>query len=166
MAQVKAIPEGREGQIPHLVVNDAPRAIAFYAKAFGAEETMRLAAPDGRILHAELRVGPSLLFVADDFPEMCGGASHTPRALKGTPVSIHRYVEDVDAVIRRAAAAGATVKMPATEMFWGDRYGVVEDPFGHQWAFATHVRDASPEEMARGAATMLSQGKPTASATK
>jgi uncharacterized glyoxalase superfamily protein PhnB len=166
MAKVKAIPDGCEGQIPHLVVNDAASAINFYVKAFGAQEKFRLKGPDGRITHAELRIGPSLLFLADDFPEMCGGVSRSPRALKGTPVTIHRYVEDVDAVIRRASEAGAKIKLPATDMFWGDRYGVIEDPFGHQWAFATHVKDLSPEEIARGAAQMHAQAKPTASAAK
>jgi PhnB protein len=111
---------------------------------------MRLPSPDGRIMHAALRIGSSHLFLADDFPEMCGGQSRHPRALKGTPTTIHRYVNDVD----------ATVKMPAQDMFWGDRYGVVEDPFGHQWSFATHIKDLTPEEIGRAAAQAFAQSPP------
>jgi len=146
------IPSGHEGLIPHLVCDPCAEAIEFYRKAFGAEQVSRMAAPDGRrIMHAEIRIGGSLLFLADDFPEFCGGRSRSARALGGTPVTIHRYVEDCDAAIRRAADAGATVKMPAEDMFWGDRYGVVTDPFGHDWSLATHKSDLSPQEMARAA---------------
>ena len=152
MAKAKAIPEGCEGIIPHLIVEGGSKAVEFYKKAFGAEEVMRMPAPDGRLMHAELRIGGSLVFLCDDFPEMCGGQARNPKALGGTPGNIHRYVPDVDAVVRRAADAGATVKMPPTDMFWGDRYGVVEDPFGHQWAFATHQKDLTPEEMGRAQA--------------
>ena len=146
MANVKPIPEGYEGIIPHLIVKGGGQAVEFYKKAFGAEEVMRVPGPDGRIMHAEVRIGGSFVFLCDDFPEMCGGQSRNPRALGGTPGTIHRYVNDVDGVIAKAVQAGAEVKLPATDMFWGDRYGVIEDPFGHQWSIATHVRDVSMQE--------------------
>ena len=123
-------------------------AIEFYKKAFGAEEIHRMPAPDGRrLMHAAIRLGNSFVFLADDFPEYCGGKESSPKALKGTPVTFHQYVRDCDAAIKRAADAGATVLMPAADMFWGDRYGVVTDPFGHNWAFATHIKDMTPAEM-------------------
>jgi uncharacterized glyoxalase superfamily protein PhnB len=155
----KAIPAGREGLIPHLVCSPCADAIEFYKKAFGAEEIARMPAPDGkRIMHAEVRIGGRPLFLVDDFPEYCGGKSETPKALGGTPVTIHRYVENCDAAIERAEKAGATVKMPATDMFWGDRYGVIVDPFGHNWSFATHLRDLTPEEMAKSTEAAFAQG--------
>lgn len=148
---VQPIPPGHESLIPHLVCDRCPEAIEFYKKAFGAEEVHRMPAPDGkRIMHAALRIGNSFLFLVDDFPEFCGGVSSTPTALKGTPVTIHHYVTNVDAAMKRAQEAGATVKMPAMDMFWGDRYGVVTDPYGHQWSFATHIKDLTPEEMQAG----------------
>ena len=143
------IPAGHEGLIPHLVCAPCADAIAFYKKAFGAEEVRRAPSPDGRrIMHAEVRIGGRPLFLVDDFPEFCEGKSETPKALGGTPVTIHQFVKDCDAAIRRAEQAGAIVKMPPADMFWGDRYGVVTDPFGHQWSFATHQRDLTPEQMA------------------
>ncbi len=148
----KAIPTGREGLIPHLKLDRCADAIEFYKKAFGAEEVMRLPAPDGkRIMHAELLIGGQVVFLADDFPEHCGGKPSTPKALGATTATIHRYVNDCDAAIERAAKAGATVLMPAQDMFWGDRYGAVTDPFGHAWSFATHVRDLAPKELAKAA---------------
>jgi PhnB protein len=142
------IPPGHEHLIPHLVCDSCSEAIEFYKKAFGAEEIHRMLAPDGRrIMHAAIRIGKSLLFLNDDFPEFCGGKSQTPKGLKGTPATMHRYVENCDAVIKRAQDAGATVQMPAQDMFWGDRYGIVIDPFGHKWAFATHIQDLTPAEM-------------------
>jgi uncharacterized glyoxalase superfamily protein PhnB len=133
-------------------------AIEFYKKAFGAEEISRFPGPDGkRIMHAEITIGGQPLFLVDDFPEFCGGKSETPIALGGTPVTIHRYVEDCDAAIKRAEKAGATVKMPAADMFWGDRYGVVTDPFGHSWSLATHQRDLTPEEMQEGMQAAFNQ---------
>ncbi len=141
------IPSGMENLIPHLVCNPCTEALEFYKRAFGAEELGRMPAPDGqRIMHASMRIGNSIIFLVDDFPEFCGGKSANPKALKGTPVSLHRYVADCDAAIERAQAAGATVEMPAADMFWGDRYGVVVDPFGHKWSFATHLQDLTPEE--------------------
>lgn len=142
------IPPGHENLIPHLVCSPCSEAIEFYKKAFGAEEICRIPAPDGRrIMHAAIRIGKSFVFLVDDFPEFCGGKSQTPTALKGTPVSIHQYIENCDAAIKRAQDAGATVLMPAMDMFWGDRYGVVTDPYGHKWAFATHIQDLTPDEM-------------------
>lgn len=141
------IPKGAEGIICHLVVNDCAKAMDFYQKAFGAEEIMRMPGPDGRIMHAEMKLGDQLLYLADDFPEFTGGRSRAPASLGGTPITIHRYVTDCDAAIKKAEGAGATIAMPAQDMFWGDRYGTIVDPFGHMWSFATHVRDMTPEEM-------------------
>ena len=148
---IQPVPAGHESLIPHLVCEHCSEAIEFYKKAFGAEEAHRMPAPDGhRIMHAALRIGGSLVFLVDDFPEFCGGKSGSPTGLKGTPVSLHRYVQDCDAAIKRAVDAGATVMMPATDMFWGDRYGMVTDPYGHKWAFATHIKDLTPEQMQAG----------------
>ena len=145
------IPPGHEGLIPHLVCDPCADAIEFYKKAFGAQEVNRAPAPDGRrIMHAALRIGGGIVFLVDDFPEFSGGKASSPKALNGTPVTIHRYVEDCDAAIKRAADAGASVQMPPADMFWGDRYGVVTDPFGHSWSFATHVQDLTPAEMEAG----------------
>ena len=152
------IPPGREGLIPHLVCSPCAEAIEFYKKAFGAEELARMPAPDGeRMMHAEISIGGQPVFLVDDFPEYCGGKSGTATALGGTPVTIHRYVEDCDAAITQAEEAGATVKMPAQDMFWGDRYGVITDPFGHQWSLATHIRDLTPEQMMSGMQEAFSQ---------
>lgn len=148
---VEPIPAGHEGLIPHLVCESCSEAIAFYSKAFGAEEISRAPAPDGsRIMHAAMRIGKNVFFLNDDFPEFCGGQSQSPKALGGTPVTIHRYVPDCDAAIKRAQDAGAMVIMPAMDMFWGDRYGMVQDPFGHKWSIATHVKDLTPEEVMKG----------------
>jgi uncharacterized glyoxalase superfamily protein PhnB len=145
---VQPIPPGHENLIPHLVCSPCTEAIEFYKKAFGAEELHRIPAPDQRrIMHAAIRIGKSLVFLVDDFPEHCGGKASTATALKGTPVMIHHYVENCDAAIKRALDAGATVLMPAADMFWGDRYGMVTDPYGHKWSFATHVKDLTPAEM-------------------
>lgn len=123
------------------MVSDAAAAIEFYKKASGAEEILRVPAEDGkRLLHAQLRIGTSMLYLCDDFPEFCGGKARTPGALGGTPVTIHQHVSDCDAAIDRAAAAGATVTMPAMDAFWGDRYGQVQDPFGQQWSFSTPLK--------------------------
>ncbi|HUF04090.1 MAG TPA: VOC family protein [Aridibacter sp.] len=147
----QAIPDEHKGLIPHLVCDDCAGAIEFYKEAFGATEISRAPAPDGkRIIHAEIRIDKNPFFLNDDFPEFCGGKESSPKALGGTPVTIHRYVEDCDAAVDRAAGAGATVTMPPTDMFWGDRYGMVVDPYGHQWSIATHVKDLTPEEMEAG----------------
>ena len=145
--QVQPIPPGFHTLTPHLVVKDASNAIEFYKKAFGAEEIRRAPAPDGKsLMHAELQIGDSRLMLVDEFPEMdCRG----PKSIGGTPVTIHMFVEDVDAAFSNAVAAGAEVKMPLDDMFWGDRYGVLTDPFGHSWSLATHKEDLTPEEIAK-----------------
>ena len=158
---VQPIPPGHENLIPHLVCNPCSDAIEFYKRAFGAEEMSRMPAPDGRkIMHAAIRIGKSFVFLVDDFPEFCGGKSQSPTALKGTPVTIHHYVENCDAAIKRAQDAGATVTMPAADMFWGDRYGVVTDPYGHIWSFGTHIKDLTPAEMQTAMKDAFAQHKP------
>lgn len=133
---------------PHLVVDNAAAAIDFYVKAFDAEELGRVPRPDGKLIHAALRVNGFLLMLNDDFPEMSGGKSMTPKSLGGTPVTIHLTVTDVDAMFQRALDAGATVVMPLEDQFWGDRYGMVEDPFGHRWSLGQPVREVSVDEIA------------------
>jgi len=130
---------------PGLVVKGADKAIEFYKKAFGAEESERMNGPDGKsVMHAELRIGDSLFFVGDEAPDM---GALSPQSIGGTPCTIHLYVTDADAVFKRAVAAGAQVKMPMEDMFWGDRYGKVTDPFGHVWGVATPKEDLTPDEM-------------------
>jgi PhnB protein len=143
----KPIEEGMHTVTPHLVCAGAAEAIEFYKKAFDAEEVMRMPAPGGKLGHAAIRIGDSMIMLADEFPEW---GSLSPRSLKGTPVTLHLAVENVDQRFEQAIAAGAVVRMPLADMFWGDRYGVVEDPFGHRWSLATHVRDVSPEELEAG----------------
>jgi len=152
--KVRPIPEGFLSVTPHLVCAGAAAAIDFYRQSFGAVETSRMAMPDGRLGHAEIRIGSSCLMLADEFPEH---GSLGPLALKSTPVVLHLYVEDADAVFARAVAAGARPVMPPADMFWGDRYGQVDDPFGHRWAIATHQRDVSPDEMQEAMQQMMSQ---------
>lgn len=144
MPQVKPVPEGMHSVTPHLVCGGAAEAIEFYKKAFNAVELARLPGPDGKLMHGMIRIGDSTVMLADEFPDW---GSFGPKLLKGSPVTLHLYVENVDAAFDRAVAAGATVKMPLQDMFWGDRYGIVEDPFGHYWSLAMHVRDVTPEEM-------------------
>jgi len=133
---------------PHLVVDDAAAAIDFYVKAFDAVEIGRVPGPGGKLIHAALRINGSTVMLNDDFPEMAGGKSTTPTSLGGTPVTIHLTVTDVDSKFQRALDAGATVVMPLDEQFWGDRYGIVADPFGHHWSLGQPVREVSPEEIA------------------
>ncbi len=148
-AKVKAIPEGFNTLTPHIVVREALKAIEFYKKAFGAEEVARMPGPDGKsIMHAELKFGNSMLMICEEFPEMC----RSPQAIGGSPVTLHLYVEDADAVFQRAVKAGATATMPLADMFWGDRYGKLNDPFGHEWSVATHKKDVTPEECMKAAA--------------
>ena len=142
----KQIPQGMRSVTPHLVCAGAAQAIEFYKKAFGAVEEARLPGSDGKLMHAMLRIGDSQIMLADEMPEW---GALGPKALKGSPVTIHLYVDDADAFANRAVAAGAKITMPVADMFWGDRYGKLEDPFGHQWSVGTHVRDVSPEEMQR-----------------
>ena len=144
MPQAKPIPEGMHTVTPQLVCAGAADAIEFYKKAFNAAETARLPGPQGKIMHAMIRIGDSPLMLVDEFPEW---QSLGPKSLKGSPVTIHLYVEDVDAFVQRAVAAGAKITMPLDDMFWGDRYCKLEDPFGHHWSVATHIRDVTPEEM-------------------
>ena len=151
MAKAKAVPDGMHTVTPHLVCAGAADAIEFYKKAFGATEAGRLAGPHGKLMHAMIRIGDSAVMLVDEFPEW---NSLGPKSLKGSPVTIHLYVEDVDACVERAVAAGAKVTMPIEDMFWGDRYGKLEDPFGHHWSVATHLRDVSPEEMRRAMQNM------------
>jgi PhnB protein len=143
MSKTKAIPEGMHSVTPHLVCADAAGAIEFYKKAFNATEVARLPGPNGKLMHASIRIGDSAVMLVDEMPEH---GSLGPKALKGSPVIIHLYVEDADAVAAQAVAAGAKALMPVSEMFWGDRYGQIEDPFGHRWSIATHVRDVPAEE--------------------
>jgi PhnB protein len=124
----------KSGLIPHLVVNGAVKAVEFYKAALGAEELLRMPTPDGRLMHAALKIGDAQLFLCDDFPEYCGGVSRAPKG--PSPVTLHLVVPSADAAIAQAAAAGATVTMPADDMFWGDRYGQIVDPFGHAWSFS------------------------------
>jgi uncharacterized glyoxalase superfamily protein PhnB len=148
MSRPKPVPDGFHTVTPHLVVEGASKAIEFYKQAFGAQELARLPAPDGeKLMHAELRIGDSIVMLADDFPER-GQPRRSPTALGNSSVTLHLYVEDVDAAIGRAEQAGARVTMPPTDMFWGDRYGQVSDPFGHAWSIATHVKDPTPEQIA------------------
>ncbi|MDP9141528.1 MAG: VOC family protein [Pseudomonadota bacterium] len=144
MSKVKSIPDGMHSVTPHLVCAGAARAIEFYKAAFDAKEEARLPGPDGRLMHASIRIGDSCVMLVDEMPEH---GVLSPKALKGSPVTIHVYVKDVDAAFAQAVKAGATVKMPVEDMFWGDRYGVLEDPFGHTWSLATHVRDVGPDEL-------------------
>ena len=147
--RIRAVPEGCHTITPHLVVKGASQAIEFYKRAFGAEEISRMPAPDGKsIIHAAVQIGDSRLFLVDEFPDMgCFG----PGSSGGSPVTIHLFVEDVDAVFNTALAAGAKELMPVADMFWGDRYGRLADPFGHQWSVATHKEDLTPEEISKRA---------------
>jgi PhnB protein len=148
----KPIPEGYHTVTPYLSVDDAAGAIDYYKKAFGAKERVRMDAPGGKIGHAELQIGDSLVMLADSFPQ---ATTKPPKELGGTTASVFLYVEDVDAVVKKAVDEGATVTMEVADQFWGDRFGSIQDPFGHSWALATHVEDLSPEEIEeRGKAAM------------
>jgi len=144
--QVKAVPSGFHTLTPHLAVRDADKALEFYKNALGAEVLQVARMPDGKVIHASLKIGDSMLMLNDEFPEY-GGLS--PLSTGGTGVTIHIYIENVDAAFDRAVSAGAQVKMPLMDQFWGDLYGVVADPFGHKWSLATHVKDMSPEGCSR-----------------
>lgn len=153
-AKVKRVPEGMHTVTPHLVVQNAAGAIEFYRKAFGAKELSRHAGLDGKaIMHAEIQIGDSRVFLNDEFPEW---GSRSPKSIGGTGVTIHLCVEDADAVFNQAVKAGAEVVMPLMDMFWGDRYGTVKDPSGHQWSIAHHIKDPTPEEIKKGMEAMAS----------
>ena len=144
MSKVKAIPEGMHSVTPHLVCAGAADAIDFYKKAFGATELARVPGPGGKLMHGAVRIEGSVVMLVDENPQW---GSLGPKALKGSPVTIHVYVAEVDAFVARAVKAGAKVIMPIDDMFWGDRYGIIEDPFGHHWSIATHIRDVKPEDL-------------------
>jgi PhnB protein len=146
MPDVNPIPEGYPRVTPYLHVNGAAAAIDFYRDILGAEERMRMPAPEGKIGHAELQIGESIVMLADEFPDM---GVRGPRSIGGTPVTLHVYVEDVDAVFDAALAGGASSVRPVENQFYGDRVGQFEDPFGHRWSVATHVEDVPPEDMER-----------------
>ena len=140
---VKPVPDDMHRVTPHLIVKGAAQAIEFYKKAFGAVEEARLPAPDGRIMHALIRIHGDAVMLVDEMPEW---GALGPKSLKGSPVTLHVYVEDVDAAVKRAVDAGAKVTMPVADQFWGDRYGKLEDPFGHVWSMATHKREVGMDE--------------------
>jgi len=139
---VKPIPNGYPVITPYLCVDDASQAIEFYKSAFGAAERLRMPAPDGKIGHAEIELGGSVIMLADEFPDM---GFRNPKALGGSPIHLHHYVENVDGVVERAVAAGAKILRPVKDQFYGDRSGTIEDPFGHVWHIATHIEDLTPE---------------------
>jgi PhnB protein len=147
--QVKTTPEGVHTLTPYISIKGASEALAFYQAALGAEELYRLDTPDGRVGHAELRIGDSRLMLADEMPDMADAVARSPRTLGGTTFGLHVYVADVDAAFQRAIAAGGTVKRPVQDQFYGDRSGTFADPFGHVWTLATRIEEVSPEEMRR-----------------
>jgi PhnB protein len=147
--KVKPIPEGYHTVTPYLIVNDAARALEFYQQAFGATEVYRMTDNSGRVGHAEIKIGDSHIMLADEHPEI---GARSPQAFGGSPISLLIYVEDVDALVKQATAAGAKLTRPVADQFYGDRTGGLEDPFGHAWYIATHVEDVAPEELERRAA--------------
>ena len=149
-------PEGMHTATPHLIIKGASKAIEFYKKAFGAEELFSMPGPGGSVMHAEIKIGDSVIYLADEAPDWgCVG----PQTLKGSSVTIHLYVPDCDAAYDRAVKAGATASMPLQDMFWGDRYGKITDPFGHVWSLATHKEDLSPDEIGQRMAAAFGGGK-------
>lgn len=157
MSKVPPIPDAMHGAIPYLCCREAARALAFYKEAFGASEILRLAEPNGRIGHAEFRIGNAVIMLSDEYPEM---KVLSPQALGGSATAIHLYVENVDAFCARAVAAGATLARPVADQFYGDRSGQLTDPFGNRWSIATHVADVSNEEVQRRYDAMLRGEKP------
>jgi PhnB protein len=154
MPKVNPVPEDMHSVTPHLVCAGAAEAIEFYKKAFGAVEAARLPGPGGKLMHAMIRIGDSPVMLVDEMPEW---GALGPKALNGSPVTIHLYVENADATFERAVKAGAKVTMPLADQFWGDRYGKLVDPFGHHWSIATHVRDVSMEEAQQAMKAMQKQ---------
>jgi PhnB protein len=152
MFMVQAIPEAYAGVTPYLIVRDAARMLEFYKKAFGATEVLRLPAPGGKVGHAEIKIGDGMVMLADESPEM---GHKSPQTIGGTPVTLMFYVKDVDAQFAKALAAGATVKQPLKDQFYGDRSGTLTDPSGHIWTIATHTEDVAPEEMDRRMKEMM-----------
>lgn len=157
MSRAKPIPDGYPALTPYLIVSDGAAAIAFYGEAFGATERLRLTRPDGKLGHAELQVGDSVIMLADEYPEH---GARSPHTVGGSPVTLHLYVNEVDRVVAAAVAAGATLTRPVQDQFYGDRAGGFTDPFGHVWHIATHIEDVSPEEIDRRAAAAMA-GQPS-----
>jgi len=158
--QAKPIPQGYRSVTPYLTLNDAARALDFYKRAFGAQEVMRMDAPGGKIGHAEIKIGDSMIMLADEMP---GSGTRSPQSVGGTTAGVFLFVENADAVFNQAVSAGAHVEAPMADMFWGDRYGRLKDPFGHSWSVATHKEDVAPAEMKKraqeAAAKMAQQAK-------
>ncbi len=152
--KVSPIPEGHYTATPYMIIRDPAKAIEWYKKAFGAVERVRMPDAGGKIAHAEIQIGNSMIMMSDEYPEM---GVRSPQTLGGCSTGIMLYVENVDATYKRAVDAGATVKMPPQDMFWGDRYGKLTDPFGHDWSIATHRKDLTEEEMQKGAEAFYAQ---------
>jgi PhnB protein len=150
----RGVPAGFSTVTPHLVIRDAAQAIEFYKKAFGAKESVRMDGPDGKIMHAEIKIGDAHLFLGEEMPDW---GSRSPLMLGGTGTTIHLYVDDADALFNQAVAAGAQIKMPLEDQFWGDRYGKLLDPYGHEWSVATHLEDLSPAEMRKRQEVAMAQ---------
>lgn len=153
---VQAVPQGFHTLTPHLIIAGAAKAIDFYKRAFGAVEMYNMMSPDGKVMNAALMFGDSIIMLCDEFPNM---GQSSPATLGGSPVRLHLYLPDADATFAQAVAAGAEVTMPLENMFWGDRYGTVKDPFGHEWGIATRIEDVTEEEMAARAAKLFGQGR-------
>lgn len=150
------IPPGYRNVTPYIVCRNASSAIDFYKRAFGAKEKVRMPAPDGKVMHAEIKIGDSMIMLSDEMPEF---GALSPETIGGSPQSVFLYVKNVDAVASQAVAAGATVVMPVADMFWGDRYGKFKDPYGHQWQIATHKEDLTAKEMAKRQQAAFAQGQ-------
>lgn len=153
MSKVQPIPEGYHTVTPYLTVRNAAAALDFYKRAFGAEEIFRMADPQGKVGHAEIRIGDSAIMMSDEYPEM---DARGPETIGGSPVMMHLYVDDVDALVERAVAAGGKLERPVANQFYGDRAGMVVDPYGHKWWIASHVEDVPPEELKKRAAAAMS----------
>jgi uncharacterized glyoxalase superfamily protein PhnB len=161
--QTKAVPPGFHTLTPHLTVRNAKEALEFYKRAFGAEVGNVAYMPNGKVMHASLRIGDSQLMLNDEMPEF---GALSPLSLGGSPVTVHVYIDNVDEAFNRAVSAGAKVSMPLMDQFWGDRYGVVTDPYGQKWSLASHVKDMSPEEMERGMKEAIAKMPPPAAQKK
>lgn len=159
----KSTPTGYHSVTPSIIVRGAAEAIEFYKRAFGAEEVTRMAAPDGTIMHAEIRIGDSIVMLGEENPQF---GMRSPLSTNGLPGSLHIYVADADAAFERALRAGATVRYPLENAFWGDRYGKVTDPFGHEWGIATRVKEVTPEEMQKAAEAWFAQAAQAAQGTQ
>jgi PhnB protein len=155
----KPVPDGYHTLTPYLTVRDAARAIEFYKQAFGAQERGVMKGPDGKVMHAELKIGDSMIMLGDEFPEF---GQLSPQAIGGSAMGLHIYLDNVDAAFDRAVKAGAHVEQPVADQFWGDRYGKLKDPFGHKWSIGTHVKDLSVDEMKHAMDDAMSKMKKTA----